>query len=229
MNKKYEYISFDCYGTLIDWETGILNFFSNIKIKYQLEIDDVTILNYYAKFEAEEEHKTYKPYKEILRNVYLQFGKAFSFPIPVYDEYNLAKSVKIWPPFKDSSFALQKLQEKYKLVIISNIDDDLFTYSQQLLNVNFNHVFTALQMKSYKPSLSNFKYVQESLSLHKDNWLHVAQSLYHDLKPINQLGIDSIWINRPSIAGEKGVAPSVDFTPTISFRSMEELYKSDLI
>lgn len=227
-HKEYKYLSFDCYGTLIDWESGILNFFSELKELKHIDIDNIEILKSYATFESEEEHKSFQPYREILRKVYLRFGEIYSFDIALHEEYDLADSVKAWPPFLDSSFALHKLKEKYKLIIISNIDDDLFTHSQDLLGIKFDYIFTAFQLKSYKPSLHNFKHVQQTLNLNAENWLHVAQSLYHDHKPISQLGIDSVWIKRQSILGSQGLAPLTDFTPKFSFTSMDDFSKNIL-
>ncbi len=220
-NKNHEYLSFDCYGTLINWEKGILNFFNAFLKDKNIEVNQTEILNLYAQFEAKEEHGEYKSYKEILRGVLKQFAQYFGFSLLPAEEYLLADSVKVWPPFEDSNEALKRLQAKYKLVIISNIDDELFEFSEALLGIKFDHVFTAYQMKSYKPSLHNFQYVQKALTLTQENWLHVAQSLYHDHVPASKLGIDSVWIKRASMAGEQGVAPKVDINPAVKFSDLK--------
>jgi 2-haloacid dehalogenase len=222
MSKTYDYLSFDCYGTLIDWEKGILTFFNTFKDKYTFCLEDREILRHYAKFEAEEEHGEYKPYREILKGVLIKFCTILDIKLAKEDEYALAESVKVWPPFPDSNEALKKLQKHYKLVIISNIDDDLFAYSEIQLGVKFDHIFTAMQMKSYKPNLNNFHFVKKALNLNVNNWLHVAQSLYHDHRPAGELGIDSVWIKRKSLAGDQGIAPLVDIVPSRVYSSMEE-------
>jgi 2-haloacid dehalogenase len=219
--KNYTHLSFDCYGTLIDWERGILNFFDSIATIYPHGLNALDILRHYTKFEAEEEHQ-YKTYREILKNVFQKFAELCGFQIEAGNEYLLAESVKVWPPFPDSENALKALQEKYKLVIISNIDDDLFVYSESLLGIKFDYIYTAMQMKSYKPSIHNFEYVKKKLNLTSDNWLHVAQSIYHDHVPASKMGIDSVWIKRKSIAGDQGVAPIVDYMPERIYASMEE-------
>jgi 2-haloacid dehalogenase len=217
--KDYEYLSFDCYGTLIDWERGILNFFENILSQHNTSPQEV--LKSYALFEAEAEHGEYKSYREILKIVFQKFSLKYNFEIEHGQEYSLSESVKVWPAFPDSNKALNKLQEKYKLVIISNIDDDLFAHSEALLGVKFDYIFTAQQMGSYKPSIHNFKYVKEKLNLTNDNWLHVAQSLYHDHVPASKMNIDSVWIKRQSAAGDQGIAPVVEIVPSRKYDSME--------
>jgi 2-haloacid dehalogenase len=216
--QAYKYLSFDCYGTLIDWEKGILDFFNSNPIISS--ITPIEVLKDYATFEAAAEHGDYKSYREILRLVFLDFAKKYSFEVLPKEEYLLSESVKNWPPFADSEEALKILQKQYSLVIISNIDDDLFAHSEKKLGVKFDHVFTAQQIGSYKPSLNNFNYVQNTLRLDKKEWLHVAQSLYHDHQPAMSLDIDTVWIKRPSLAGSQGVAPVVDVTPDRVYTSM---------
>jgi 2-haloacid dehalogenase len=216
--QTYKFLSFDCYGTLIDWEKGILDFFNSYPINSS--ISPLEILRDYATFEAAAEHGSYKSYREILRLVFLAFADKFSFNVSPDEEYLLSESVKNWPAFSDSEEALKILQKQYSLVIISNIDDDLFAHSENKLGVKFDHVFTAQQIGSYKPSLNNFNYVQSALELDRKEWLHVAQSLYHDHQPTKLLNIDSVWIKRPSLAGSQGVAPVVDVSPDRVYTSM---------
>lgn len=222
MSKNYKYVSFDCYGTLIDWEKGILTYFNTLFQKHGVTISDVEILKNYARFEADAEHGTYKPYREILAEVLQQFCTLVGINHSQIDPQGLAESVKVWPAFEDSHDALVHLQSKYKLVIISNIDDDLFAHSEAILGIKFDHVYTAMQMKSYKPNVYNFDYVQQALSLTDQNWLHVAQSIYHDHAPISTKGIDSVWIKRQSRAGDQGIAPVTDFIPKIVYPTMKD-------
>lgn len=221
MSKKYEYLSFDCYGTLIDWEKGILTFFNALFQEHEVTISDVELLKNYARFEAEAEHGTYKPYREILAEVLQQFCTLVGINHAQLDPQSLAESVKLWPAFEDSHDALVQLQSKYNLVIISNIDDDLFSHSEALLGIKFDYIYTAMQMKSYKPNVYNFDYVQQALSLTDQNWLHVAQSIYHDHMPISTKGIDSVWIKRQSRAGDQGVAPNTNYRPKIVYSTLK--------
>lgn len=216
---SYKYLSFDCYGTLIDWERGLLDFLTP---RLPASTNPAEILRHYATFEAAAEHGEYKSYREILRIVFKNFAEKYNFTIATEEEYLLSESVRQWPPFADSTEALILLQKQYKLIIISNIDDDLFAHSEELLGLKFDHIFTAQQIGSYKPSLKNFNYVREALALDKKIWLHVAQSLYHDHQPANALDIDSVWIKRPSLAGAQGVAPTVDIAPNRVYTSMME-------
>ena len=225
MYESKTHLSFDCYGTLIDWETGILSCFDDLKTRYPISLSDAEILKLYADFEVDQEHKPFRPYKEVLVSVMQDFAQSLDMDLDAPDEYALVESIKTWPPFTDSHEALYALGQQYKLVIISNIDDDLFAFSQDLLGVKFDHIFTAQQMGSYKPSISNFQFVQKSLNLKTHNWLHIAQSLYHDHIPASTLGIDSVWIKRPSVLGDQGIAPEVDLIPKKIFSDMASFSK----
>ncbi|MYF79190.1 MAG: HAD hydrolase-like protein [Chloroflexi bacterium] len=125
---------------------------------------------------------------------------------------SLAESLPNWPIFPDVAGALQTLKERYKLAVISNVDDDLFASTAKALNVDFDLVVTAQQVQSYKPDLRNFNVASAHMKVDKQNWLHVAESLYHDISPANQLGIKSVWVNRPNRGG--GTRPT-DAVPDV--------------
>jgi 2-haloacid dehalogenase len=131
--------------------------------------------------------------------------------------------VQAWPAFPDSSPALQALQEKYKLAIISNIDDDLFTFSARKLQVQFDWVITAQQARSYKPSLQNFHLAFERIGLPRTKMLHVAQSLFHDIVPAKALGLSTVWVNRRHNKAGFGATPPAQARPDLEVPDLQTL------
>ena len=191
-------ISFDCYGTLIDWESGILPTLRGVLNRHKQSAPDASILELYGEFEAEAEAGPYQSYRKVLESVVQRFGKHFGFK-PAPDELcSLHESVPSWPPFPDTVSALRQLQKRYKLAVISNIDDDLFAETRKHLGVEFDFVITAQQARSYKPSINNFQLALRTMGLAPDRLLHVVQSIYHDVVPAQSLGIASVWVNRKS-------------------------------
>ncbi|WP_066382331.1 haloacid dehalogenase type II [Anabaena sp. CA = ATCC 33047] len=192
----YQALTFDCYGTLIDWETGILTAIKPLLNNHKINLTENAILETFAELESEQEKGEYITYREVLQGVVQNFGERFGFQ-PTTDELNsLADSLQHWQPFADTVAALQLLQQKFQLVIISNVDDDLFAFSAEKLQVKFAQVITAQQVKSYKPSLNNFRQALERIGLPKEQILHVAASVYHDIIPAKSLGISTVWVNR---------------------------------
>jgi 2-haloacid dehalogenase len=193
---QYKALTFDCYGTLIDWENGILGVLKPLLLAYNTDLDDDQILELFAEFEAEVEKGEYLKYRDVLKRVVQKFGERFGFE-PTADEQNsLAKSIQYWLPFPDTVEALRTLSQKFKLVIISNVDDDLFAFSAKHLEVEFDQIITAEQAKSYKPSLNNFKLAIERINLPLEQILHVAASVYHDIVTAKSLGLSTVWVNR---------------------------------
>jgi 2-haloacid dehalogenase len=191
-------ISFDCYGTLIDWESGILPVMRNLLASHGQSLSDAAILELYAEFEAEAESGPYQSYRDVLQSVVRGFAGRLRFEASFAEIRSLHESVPAWLPFPDTVSALSELQKRYKLVVISNIDDDLFAETQKYLKVNFDAVITAEQSRSYKPSLNNFRMALRTLEISPDRLLHAAQSIYHDIVPARSLGISTIWVNRKS-------------------------------
>lgn len=195
---RFTTISFDCYGTLIDWESGILPTLRAVLSRHQHSPSDAVILELYGEFEAQAEAGPYQTYRQVLESVVRSFGEHFGFR-PAPDELrSLHESVPSWVPFPDTVAALQQLQKRYRLAVISNIDDDLFAETRKHLDVAFNCVITAQQARSYKPSLNNFQLALRTMGLVPDRLLHAAQSIYHDTVPARSLGIASVWVNRKS-------------------------------
>lgn len=190
---KYEWITFDCYGTLIDWETGIASAFERVARASDLTFDRTRILNLFARYEHEEE-QAYKKYRDVLnrvaRHICVGMGARqsdFSF---------LVDGLPRWRPFSDTNATLERLARKYKLGILSNIDDDLLAETRRHFTVPFDLIITAENVASYKPALQHFQQAKRKLG--QASWIHAAQSFIHDIVPCNRLGIDSAWINRKS-------------------------------
>ncbi|MBD2357735.1 haloacid dehalogenase type II [Tolypothrix sp. FACHB-123] len=205
--EEIQVITFDCYGTLIDWESGILAAIKPLLSAKGHNLDEENILQLFARFEAEIQQGEYLIYREVLKRVLEKFGAHFSFVLANEELYALADSIRYWLPFLDTVQALKVLKQKYKLAIISNVDDNLFAFSAQHLEVKFDWIITAEQVKSYKPSLNNFTVAMERINLPKEQILHVAGSIYHDIVPAKSLGISTVWVNRR--AGKEGAGASL--------------------
>lgn len=193
---QFEALSFDCYGTLIDWERGIVPVLEKIVSDHQIDLDEGQLLKLFSEYEPIAESGKYQNYKDVLREVVQKIGERLGFEPTISELESLWKSVETWQPFIDTIEALQALKQKYRLVIISNIDDDLFAQTAEHLEVEFDEVITAEQVKSYKPALRNFEFTLEKVGLSSDKVLHVGESLYHDIAPAKQMGLKTVWVNR---------------------------------
>ncbi len=217
---QFEYLTFDCYGTLIDWETGILAALRPILAAHRVALSDNDLLELYGELEAEAEAGEYKTYRQILETVVRALGQRLGFSPSVAETQMLPQSLAQWPPFPDTVEALRKLHTRFKLAIISNVDDDLFASTAKLLQTPFDAVITAQQARSYKPSLNNFQLAVQRISRPKEKILHVAQSLYHDVAPTRTLGMKSVWVNRRG--GKPGSAHGSGATkPAVAMPDLE--------
>jgi 2-haloacid dehalogenase len=203
----FKSLSFDCYGTLIDWETGIVGALGPLLAGHGVELSDQELLELFAEVEPAQQAGEYRLYREILESVVDALGERFGFTPSPSERVSLPESVADWQPFPDTVESLQALGRRFELVIISNIDDDLFALSAGHLSVPFDHVVTAEQARSYKPSHANFRLAFERMGRGPAGVLHVAQSLYHDIAPANELGLRSVWVNRR--AGREGSGATV--------------------
>jgi 2-haloacid dehalogenase len=195
---RFTTISFDCYGTLIDWESGILPTLRTVLANHGQSLPDAGILELYGEFEAQAESGLYRSYRDVLQSVVRGFANRFNFEASSAEIRSLHESVRAWPPFPDTVLALRELQKRYRLVVISNIDDDLFAETRKHLGVEFDGVITAEQARSYKPSVNNFQTAFRTFAIAPDRLLHAAQSVYHDVVPARSLGISTVWVNRKS-------------------------------
>jgi 2-haloacid dehalogenase len=207
---RFTTISFDCYGTLIEWEAGILPAVRTFLQHHNCPQSEARILELYGEFEAEAECGAYQSYRKVLESVVEQFGKRLGFEPTTSELRSLHASVPSWPPFPDTAAALQRLKKHYKLAIISNIDDDLFALTSKHLGIDFDAVVTAQQAQSYKPAINNFRAALDRMGVKPDRLLHVGQSIYHDVLPAQSLGIATVWVNRRSARpGIGAVRPAI--------------------
>ena len=219
-------LSFDCYGTLIDWEVGLLAALR--PLQSAAGIGDEQLLEAYCHAEhALEAEQPGLRYSLLLAKVYERLAAGFGLPAdPAADAFS--KSVGDWPAFPDSADALAYLKQHFRLVILSNVDRASFARSNERLGVEFDRVFTAEEIGSYKPDLRNFEYLLDRLGetgLEKSDLLHVAQSLFHDHAPANRFGIASAWIDRRHDKPGGGATKLPEPMPHFDFRftSLEEL------
>lgn len=214
------HLTFDCYGTLIDWERGILSAMQPLLARSGLAASPEIVLRSFVQHEARLENQSWMLYREVLRGVMLGIAKDLGVHLTTGDEDTLVDSLASWPPFPDTIAALQRLSTRFKLVILSNTDDSLFRETQKQLKIQFAEIITAEQVKSYKPAHAHFNEALRRLDLPANCILHVAQSLYHDHTPARQLGFHTAWINRPSLLGGTGLAPDSNATPDLTFTDL---------
>ncbi|HSE43631.1 MAG TPA: HAD-IA family hydrolase [Acidobacteriota bacterium] len=189
--QDYQWITFDCYGTLIDWEHGITASFERTAKLTGSTFDPAKILYLYSKYEASEE-MSYKKYREVLNRVARRICLELGYKVEDYTF--LSESLARWRPFADTNVALERLARHYKLGILSNVDQDLLNETRKHFTVPFQLIVTADQVASYKPDPRHFMEARKKIKDAK--WIHAAQSFYHDVIPCSRLGIDVAWINR---------------------------------
>ncbi len=217
------HLTFDCYGTLIDWESGILNALRPVLDGHGVSVSDKELLRLFTTFEAEQEAGSYQPYRKVLSNVMAGIGAALGFEPSPGDLEQLPDSLKDWLPFPDTVAALTILKSRFQLAIISNIDDALFAATARRLQVAFDAIITAEQVRSYKPARRNFRAALTRLGAAPRQVLHVAQSLYHDHVPAKELGLPTVWVKRSSRLGEWGLALPADIRPDLEVPDLKTL------
>jgi 2-haloacid dehalogenase len=221
---RFKVLTFDCYGTLIDWERGILDALLPRLRAQGVEADPQKLLERYAVLEADAETGPYLRYAEVLRRVARALFAEFGAEASDEDANAFAASVKDWPPFPDSAEALQKLKKAgRKLAVITNCDEDLFAASAARLGNPFDWVVTAERVGSYKPSPNNFQRALEVIGADKREILHVAQSLYHDIAPARALGFATVWVDRRRGQTGSGATPPAEARSDGIVGSLEEL------
>lgn len=195
---EVELLTFDCYGTLIDWESGIFAALRPILAAHGKSVAAADLLALYGEFEAAAETGEYRSYREVLQEVVRSFGQHLGFA-PTADQLrSLPDSVSQWKPWPDTVAALKRLSSHYRLAIISNIDDDIFAVTRVSLVVDFQSLTTAQQARCYKPGLEIFRIALQKANTSPNRILHVGQSIYHDVAPAQSLGLATVWVNRPS-------------------------------
>ena len=221
--ENFTHLTFDCYGTLIDWETGILAAVTPVLARRGIAAAAEQLLQLYVKYEAQQEAGPYKPYRDVLQGVMAGIASEVGFVPTVSELQALPDSVGYWPPFADTVAGLTRLQTRYRLVIISNIDDAMFAETNVLLQVTFDDIITAQQVGSYKPALQNFHFTLARLGVPPQQVLHVAQGLYHDHVPAKALGLTTVWVNRTSRLPGIGLALPVHVSPDLEVPDLRGL------
>jgi len=193
---QYDALTFDCYGTLVDWAAGISGALQPILQAHDVELDDDELFQLYGQFEKDVESGPYVPYREVLRQGARRIGDHVGVTPTNAELDRFADSVGDWPPFDDTDDALRRLSEHFRLAVVSNVDDDLFHETAGHFTVEFDDVVTGEQVGTYKPDLAPFETAFTRLGVPPNRLLHVAQSVYHDVNPAGRLGIACVWVQR---------------------------------
>lgn len=210
-NKKY--ITFDCYGTLIDWESGIRDAIKKLSDKNNFNLDLDGITDKYIRAELKVEAEKYRKYHEVLQLSAKKLLKDESFNISDDDALEFADSIYSWQPFPETHETLAKLKEKgYKLVILSNIDNEIIKRSIALIGIDFDGIVTAEDVGSYKPAYGHWKEMLRKFNTKREEILHVAASYIHDIIPAKEQGFDTIWINRNHEKPTREILPNLEFS-----------------
>lgn len=196
----FKALTFDCYGTLIDWESGMVAALAPLVARVGRPLSRNEVLEAHARHESRQQrHTPTKRYSELLAVVYRRLAEEWGVAAS-WDECQVyGRSVRDWPAFPDTVAALKVLKRHFKLVILSNVDSESFAHSNRRLDIAFDAIYTAQDIGSYKPSANNFDYMLEALAdlgIGKGDILHTAESMFHDHKPANAAGLASCWIYR---------------------------------
>ena len=204
--EKYDALTFDCYGTLIDWEAGIADALRPVVAAHGISVSDAELMGLYSEIERTGKSGEYRRYREVLRATVRGIGSRLRF-VPSPSEVEcLAGSLGNWQPFPDTVDALLRFQSRYRLCIISNVDDDLFAGTARTLGVDFDYIVTAEQAGSYKPSHNNFAMAVNRMGIPKERVLHVAESVKLDIEAAKGFGMDTVWVNRHAGLEREGSA-----------------------
>jgi 2-haloacid dehalogenase/putative hydrolase of the HAD superfamily len=210
----YDVITFDCYGTLIDWESGIGAWFEENAAADRIVIGRSEALAAYAETEPVVEAETFRTYREVLTETVRRVAKRFGWTPAPERARGLAESLPGWKPFPDTNSALQRLASAgTRLGILSNVDDDLLAGTLRHFPVSFDLLITAQQVRSYKPAPGHFETARRRIG--RSRWLHAAQSRFHDVVPCRALGIPVAWVNRKGESGREDIRPDIE-VPTLS-------------
>jgi len=219
----FDAITFDCYGTLIDWETGIATAMGGLLRRHGVSIDDEAVLLAHARHEERIEAGPFLRYRDVLMQVARAVGREHELELSDEEIAGFGSSVVDWPAFPDSAAALARLAKRYRLGVITNCDDDLFAASARRLGVVFDPVVTAEQVGSYKPDTANFEAMFERIGLPRERILHAAQSLFHDHVPATALGLTTVWVDRRRGRPGAGATPVAEAEPDAVVPDMSSL------
>jgi 2-haloacid dehalogenase len=217
---RVEALTFDCYGTLIDWEAGLIEAFRAVLDAHGVGHDTGDVLTRFAHHEAAAEAGPYRRYREVLALALRRVAAELGVEPTAEETERFSRSVEDWPAFPDSADALERLKRRFRLGVLTNCDDDLFAASNRRLGVGFDWVVTAQQVGSYKPDERNFQALLERVGLAPERLVHVAQSLYHDHVPAKRLGLTTVWIDRRHDRPGGGATPPAEASPDATFPDM---------
>jgi 2-haloacid dehalogenase len=207
---SFQAVTFDCYGTLIDWESGILRVLRPLLTEHGKRVPDEQILAVFAELEPAIQAREFLRYRLVLEEVVRGLGQHFGFSVSTDEARSLAASLKTWTPFPDTLAALHALKSKYRLGIISNTDEDLFSDTARHLRFAFDWVITAEQARAYKPAPAIFELALKKIGLAPEKVLHAGQSVFHDVVPARQMGMRTALVTRRGAGATKRVAAQAD-------------------
>ncbi len=228
--RTYRAVTFDCYGTLIDWDAGVAMILAPWTVKAGLRLCMDDLLGQFA--DAQRAHQLtepFKPYRQVLADAFADIARANGHPAGTEDLAAFSRSVGTWPPFSDTVWILRQLKKKYVLGIMSNVDDESFSATHKLLGGLIDEVITAEQVRSYKPAAPHFEEMLKRLAgrgIPKEEVLHVAQSRFHDVEPGNRFGLKTIWIDRRSRKRGRGITIPSRAEPAYRFESLAEFFEA---
>ena len=217
---RFDLLTFDCYGTLVDWEAGIIASVQEVGAAHGASPTGAAILSAFGDSEHVVQAERYRTYREVLALTLDRMGHELGFRPTSAECDAFAASVGDWPPFPDTVDALARLATRYRLGIVSNVDDDLFAETARHLNTDFDWIVTAQQVGGYKPAPAHFKEMAMRSGIPNHRTLHIAQSLFHDIAPASALGYATVHVDRPSRAGGTGAAPPAIASPDITVTDM---------
>ena len=215
--KLYDWLTFDCYGTLIDWEGGLFASLEKLCREKAAGVDPTTLPARYIETEHAVEGEKFRPYQEVLRVSVERLFKKMDVALTEEEARVLVRTLPAWQPFPEVKKTLSRLGERCRLAILSNIDDDLIAHSVKRMGVRFDAIITAERVRSYKPAPAHWHRMLEACDTSKDRVLHVAASLTHDVRPAKRLGFDCVWVDR------RGTGDPGDVRPDHIFRDLVPL------
>jgi len=230
--QDFKVLTFDCYGTLIDWESGIVSALTPLTDQAHGKLTRDQVLEAHARHESNQQRQTpSKRYREILAIIYRRLAEEWQVRVDWEECMRYGNSIQHWPAFPDTTEALRYLKNYYRLAILSNVDNESFSASNQKLGVEFDAIYTAEDVGSYKPADRNFEYMLsnlKTLGYEKADILHTAESLFHDHGPANRNGLKSCWIYRRYQQEGFGATMNPGEVPHYDFRftSMAEMMKA---
>jgi 2-haloacid dehalogenase len=228
----FDALTFDCYGTLIDWESGMIEALKPLTSKASRPLKRDEVLEAHARHESSQQVQTpAKLYRDLLSTVYRRLAEEWRVAVSWSDCVTYGRSIRNWPAFADTAASLQYLKRHFKLAILSNVDNESFAFSNEKLGVDFDAVYTAEDWGSYKPSARNFDYMfakLRTIGIEKKQILHTAESLFHDHGPANEHGLASCWIDRRHGQEGSGATMALAQAPRYDFRfdSLADLVKA---